>query len=894
LSEEVVVLLVLKGYPEFNPDEWRAPDGRWAREDAPDTFHLTLGGAIQELQRPSEAIRASVKNYGTSGYMIVNSYLRGIRVPASPLNREKIEEHVANLDVYTKSYIITEPVVVYRAAGTNIKRLEMFDSLTPGDSVVDKGFMSTSVHADVISTFGDNSMRITLLPGVHVGALFLDDRSDEAEILLPRDTELKFVGKVQLFRNSYHYDFVLSPKVNKGYPEYNPDQSRDEHGRWVGGAGRPTNLLHQDDAEKIGSWTKQQYNTIRDNYLGTMYSMTLNRRLRNGESLGQTGDEVVVALDAFIAAHKTKRDGIVYRGFNSLVGDDLRIGRDILGGLKEGDLLVNAGYTSATPDVAHASGFGQLMEIAVPQGTPIGPGKAFWRAVDRIMFTPGYKEDELILPRGLRLRFDGTGRVRAGFGGWFKEDRDTYRFTVVGYGLTKGYPEYNPSQTRGPDGRWLGGEGGELRPGHEARDLLGSHLREKPTPSQRAFMRSLTPKQRAYIRDTNKRLSKLPHTDALVSEGGFKNPDGTWTADRQALHERIIELRLEDALERAKPAEGEDPQLIIMGGRPGSGKTTSLMESGFVPDMDKYLYVNADDLRGDNKQFKAGDADYGLPGYHGWNSSLYHEEASELASELEDRGRELGLNIIHDATLRSPDASTDLMDAFEEAGYRVSGLFVQTTPEIAATRAIGRAMSNSFGRYVPTYILGKGVNELAFDTVKDRMYQWKLYDNNGETSKLILSGGTRTAKGWVSSIMEEVRKIAFESGANPFCSGGVCGGYVWPRLGFELADENEVRKLAYEVDTRLLAAHGEGSLDKETVDYVRDVILKSGGPDLAFRLAHLNQELPNSALPLRFTHDRVRKSGSRLTLGKFLLLGTTARYRLPQEKFARLGERFLE
>jgi predicted ABC-type ATPase len=300
--------------------------------------------------------------------------------------------------------------------------------------------------------------------------------------------------------------------------------------------------------------------------------------------------------------------------------------------------------------------------------------------------------------------------------------------------LSKGYPEFRRDQERDPKtGQWSGGSGTPLRPGHEARDLLQRNLNARRTPTRSEFEASLTKEQQDFLRQRRDQLAKETPTDRLYRHSG------KWDDTRAALHEKLIQQRLDDAMVRAKPAPGEAPKLVVMGGRPGSGKTTLLMESGFVPDMNKYLYVNADDLRGDNKRFKAGDDRYGLPGYEGWNSSLYHTEASEMMDELEKRGRELGLNIIHDATMRSASAAEKLVHDFEDAGYDISGLFVHASPENAALRAISRGMKPG-GRFVPTYILGTHVNEAAFDAVKYRMSNWKLYDANGRQAHMVASG----------------------------------------------------------------------------------------------------------------------------------------------------------
>lgn len=315
------------------------------------------------------------------------------------------------------------------------------------------------------------------------------------------------------------------------------------------------------------------------------------------------------------------------------------------------------------------------------------------------------------------------------------------------YALHKDYPEYRPDQPRGEDGKWTGGggsAGSQLRRGTEAQDLLARNLKGHPTPTRAAFLRSLKPEQRAFLQANARRLKGKKATHEL-----YQNPDGTWKKARRRLHDQIIQTRLKDAMERAKPAEGEKPKLVIVGGRPASGKTTSLLQSGFVPNMENYLYVNADDIRGDNKLFPD-NAAYGLPGYEGWNSTLYHKEASMLAARLERAGRDLGLNIVHDATLRDVGASKQLIQSFQDEGYYVTGIYVHARPEVTAMRAIDRGMGGPRARFVPSYILGTAVNERAFDAIKGNMDEWQLYDVNTFPGKRVATGKRtrRTRKGY--------------------------------------------------------------------------------------------------------------------------------------------------
>lgn len=310
-------------------------------------------------------------------------------------------------------------------------------------------------------------------------------------------------------------------------------------------------------------------------------------------------------------------------------------------------------------------------------------------------------------------------------------------FDLLEDDLQKGYPEYSDDQPRGEDGRWSGGGGGSasLRRGSEAGDLYARNVkRAGGTPLVDDFVAGLPEAQRSYIRESRRKLANATPTDALVSQGGFKVPfadgESRWTAARQRIHEAIIRDTIADALERASPDEGEKPNVVLMGGRGGAGKSTALERSGLVENMGDYIYLNADDIKEQ------------LPGYEGWNASLFHEESSHIVDQVERIARDLGLNIIFDATLKSEGSAVKRVDLYEAAGYSVTGFFVHTTPVTSATRAMSRALTS--GRFVePAYILSSTTNESTFDVVKKKMDRWVLFDNNGKFNLRVIAEGSR-------------------------------------------------------------------------------------------------------------------------------------------------------
>ena len=234
---------------------------------------------------------------------------------------------------------------------------------------------------------------------------------------------------------------------------------------------------------------------------------------------------------------------------------------------------------------------------------------------------------------------------------------------------------------------------------------------------------SAVPGAKEKIDAVEARLAKGVPTDAPVDKGGFKTPQGWWTPERERLHQDIIRKVLTpDAIRAAVPEQGQVPLCVVLGGRGGSGKSWFTGPNGPV-DRTHAIYINADDLM------------ESLPGYQGWNAALYHEEASDLANMLEQRCRNAGLNVIHDATMRTWISAAARINAYQSRGYKVKSYFMNCTPETSALRAVQRFMTT--GRYVPpAYLLSSVTNQPAFRRLRDFCDDWQEYDSENGTPVL--------------------------------------------------------------------------------------------------------------------------------------------------------------
>jgi predicted ABC-type ATPase len=156
----------------------------------------------------------------------------------------------------------------------------------------------------------------------------------------------------------------------------------------------------------------------------------------------------------------------------------------------------------------------------------------------------------------------------------------------------------------------------------------------------------------------------------------------------------------------------------------GSGKsamTKSADDGGLgLIDRDKFIVLDADAI----KEM--------LPEYEGWNAWQVHEESGQLFDEITKYAKSLGLNICHDATMKTPEKAVALVDNFNSAGYATEAHYMHLPRQEAAKRAVGRFLGKT-GRYVPVdVILGNTKNEGAFDQIKSKVGKWSFHDNNVE------------------------------------------------------------------------------------------------------------------------------------------------------------------
>jgi predicted ABC-type ATPase len=221
--------------------------------------------------------------------------------------------------------------------------------------------------------------------------------------------------------------------------------------------------------------------------------------------------------------------------------------------------------------------------------------------------------------------------------------------------------------------------------------------------------------------------------DGTSTMDAYYNPEtGEWTPERQVLHDQIVN----DILEPGRPAPaGTEPEAVITGGLPGSGKSSVLAERAASGQFDGYVHIDADVIKGM------------LPEYEGWNAGLLHDESSAIVEEVFQRCVERHMPVMYDATLRTTRNAAAVVNALEEVGYNTRLIYVDIPIEDSMRRVLNRFASGT-GRYVsPFYVATRdGRNLMSLETLKGEVDAWEHWDNGqpmGQSPRLIAQGNRR-------------------------------------------------------------------------------------------------------------------------------------------------------
>ena len=273
---------------------------------------------------------------------------------------------------------------------------------------------------------------------------------------------------------------------------------------------------------------------------------------------------------------------------------------------------------------------------------------------------------------------------------------------------------------------------------------------EKDAARKKGRRRKLTEEQYRAVDPKMGVETKFIHGE-LDEHGNLKkdkNDNIIWTKDRQKLHKQIVDdvladggeydeddpnflaklkrdpslkkgtKRYKEARKRPPPSAVEDPQVVLLGGGPASGKTVAANRAygNFKGNAAK---VDPDEIRGMLPEYKAA-MKAGSP--HG--ASMTHAEASHIAALARTEAQKRRLNLIKDGTGggKIEDLKDDV-EAFKErskkyAGndLKIVGNYVSIKTDEAVARMAHRA--GATGRHVPEVILRNTHREVSESVIK--------------------------------------------------------------------------------------------------------------------------------------------------------------------------------
>ena len=384
-------------------------------------------GRVGDERRPQPGANppehdAALRGYaGSARATYINERLRfPDEVP--PLDAQDMDV-VRGMDAAIAAGRLDADEVLYR--GLSADAAKNFDALQPGQMLVDRAFVSTSRSRNWAASMGAQAtergpgtlMEIRAPAGTP--AAQPQHNPQEQEVVLGRGTRMRYAGRgddgryvfdvvpgrgtdapphlsaekavaPSNFTPPSEEEFLQSRPDNiRKFLEMSPEVRRKTYQEYV----RQENYVHVARIARGSPFTEEETNTLR-NYCGT----TSNFRSIQASLRGGAVPDEARRMDEMMTKSHLPEDTSLWRGVaENFYGLD---------GLKEGDVVVDLGFTSTSMERSHARLFqkkGSMLEIRAPAGSPaVLPGRLPDRPV----------EYEVILPRSSRLRFAGKkGRV---------------------------------------------------------------------------------------------------------------------------------------------------------------------------------------------------------------------------------------------------------------------------------------------------------------------------------------------------------------------------------------------------------------------------------------------------------------------------------------------------
>jgi predicted ABC-type ATPase len=261
--------------------------------------------------------------------------------------------------------------------------------------------------------------------------------------------------------------------------------------------------------------------------------------------------------------------------------------------------------------------------------------------------------------------------------------------------------------------------------------LVGGFSSKKSlSPERQEEIRLITKHKREIFKDKETKdiihaMSRLKERGITTQKLHYDETNQRYSKKREELHNKII-AKITDI----PSAVSDKPELILIGGPPGSGKSEVIKK--LIPNYNtKYVVI-------DNDYIKSL-----LPEYHGKNANLLHDEASDVYNQAIEKANLENKNIILDATLKSTDKAILQINKFKRLGYKVKLYGTNIDREINTERAVQRF--HKHGRYVPIEYIVENTPKINESVLALAKYadEYKIFDtsNKGrENARVILEG----------------------------------------------------------------------------------------------------------------------------------------------------------
>jgi predicted ABC-type ATPase len=243
--------------------------------------------------------------------------------------------------------------------------------------------------------------------------------------------------------------------------------------------------------------------------------------------------------------------------------------------------------------------------------------------------------------------------------------------------------------------------------------------------------------QKAYMADR-------ADTTALFSRGG------RWSPEREKAQQEIIDHFL------GQPGVKADGKLLVLGGLPGAGKTTTINsaqgQAALGIDLAEYVTVNADEVK--DEMVKRGM----VPDYPGLSpeeaATLYHAESFEIAHSLMRQAARRGLNFAYDTSLKTSSQAGFATSAARASKHKYEATFVFVDVPVPTARSRAKSRYLQGGRFMPLGLIdamatsgASSIPSREFNIVKrTERGRWFVFDNAGAEPTLVGQGSSGSSK----------------------------------------------------------------------------------------------------------------------------------------------------